>query len=57
MLTMRTCHDSTTYKTTGITDWVGSFFTVKPVHAPGTQSLMTLHQLTFLVLLSKDYLE
>ena len=37
MLTMRTCHDSTTYKTAGITDWVGSFFTVKPVHAPGTQ--------------------
>ena len=37
MLTMRTCHDSTTYKTAGTTDWVGSFFTVKPVHAPGTQ--------------------
>lgn len=37
MLTMRTCHDSTTYKRAGVTDWVGSFFTVKPVHAPGTQ--------------------
>ena len=37
MLTMRTCHDKTTYKAAGVTDWVGSFFTVKPVHAPGTQ--------------------
>ena len=37
MLTMRTCHDKTTYKGAGVTDWVGSFFTTKPVHAPGTQ--------------------
>lgn len=37
MLTMRTCHDKTTYKGEGVTDWVGSFFTTKPVHAPGTQ--------------------
>ena len=37
MLTMRTCHDKTTYKGEGVTDWVGSFFTTKPVHASGTQ--------------------
>lgn len=37
MLTMRTCHDKTTYKAPGVTDWVGSFFTTPPLHAPGTQ--------------------
>ena len=36
MLEMRTCYDSTTYKAKGVTDWVGSFFTTKPTHAPGT---------------------
>ncbi len=36
MLAMTTCHDKTTYKATGVTDWVGSFFTTKPNHVPGT---------------------
>lgn len=36
MLAMTTCHDKTTYKAAGVTDWVGSFFTVKPTHVPGT---------------------
>jgi len=36
MLTMRTCHDKTTYKAPGVTDWVASFFTVPPTHVPGT---------------------
>lgn len=36
MLAMTTCHDKTTYKASGVTDWVGSFFTVKPTHVPGT---------------------
>ena len=36
MLEMRTCHNSTTYKLTDDKDWVGSFFTVKPTHIPGT---------------------
>jgi CubicO group peptidase (beta-lactamase class C family) len=36
MLTMRTCHDKTTYKFSGCDDWVGSFFTVTPTHVPGT---------------------
>lgn len=36
MLAMTTCHDKTTYKFSGVTDWVGSFFTVKPTHVPGT---------------------
>ena len=36
MLEMKTCHDKTTYKGAGVTDWVGSFFTTKPTHVPGT---------------------
>ncbi len=36
MLAMTTCHDKTTYKANDVTDWVGSFFTVKPNHVPGT---------------------
>lgn len=36
MLEMRTCHHKTTYKAAGVTDWVGSFFTTKPSHVPGT---------------------
>ena len=52
MLTMRTCHDSTTYKTAGITDWVGSFFTVKPV-----QDVYKRHNLSLkLVILGIKYI-
>lgn len=36
MLMMRTCHASTTYKVNMKTDWVESFFKVKPTHKPGT---------------------
>ena len=36
MLKMKTCHTKTTYKNPGVTDWVGSFFTTKPTHVPGT---------------------
>lgn len=36
MLAMTTCHNKTTYKSPGVTDWVGSFFTVPPTHVPGT---------------------
>ncbi len=36
MLTMRTCHSSTTYKRHGGEDWTESFFQVKPDHVPGT---------------------
>ncbi|MCI6164742.1 MAG: beta-lactamase family protein [Lachnospira sp.] len=36
MLSMQTCHNSTTYKFKDCSDWVGSFFTVKPSHVPGT---------------------
>ncbi|MCM1468142.1 MAG: beta-lactamase family protein [Alistipes sp.] len=36
MLTMTSCHSKTTYKAPGCTDWVGSFFTTTPSHAPGT---------------------
>lgn len=36
MLAMTTCHDKTTYKAPGTTDWVESFFTVTPSHVPGT---------------------
>lgn len=36
MLAMTTCHNQTTYKKPGVTDWVGSFFTVPPTHVPGT---------------------
>lgn len=36
MLAMTTCHNQTTYKAAGVTDWVGSFFTVPPTHVPGT---------------------
>lgn len=36
MLEMKTCHDKTTFKAPGVTDWVGSFFTTKPTHVPGT---------------------
>lgn len=36
MLAMTTCHNQTTYKMPGVTDWVGSFFTVPPTHVPGT---------------------
>lgn len=36
MLMMRSCHASTTYKLDLQSDWVGSFFTTPPTHAPGT---------------------
>lgn len=36
MLMMSTCHNMTTYKAPGVTDWVGSFFTTPPAHVPGT---------------------
>lgn len=36
MLTMTSCHNQTTYKAAGVTDWVGSFFTIQPTHVPGT---------------------
>lgn len=36
MLAMTSCHAKTTYKAPGCTDWVGSFFTTPPSHAPGT---------------------
>ncbi|MCM1542818.1 MAG: beta-lactamase family protein [Blautia sp.] len=36
MLTMRTCHSSTTYKRYAGEDWTESFFRVKPDHVPGT---------------------
>ncbi len=36
MLMMRTCHASTTYKVNMKSDWVESFFKVKPTHKPGT---------------------
>lgn len=36
MLMMATCHQVTTYKLPGVTDWVGSFFTTPPSHVPGT---------------------
>ena len=36
MLEMKTCHRFTTYKSTGVSDWLGSFFTTKPTHVPGT---------------------
>ena len=36
MLMMATCHQMTTYKLPGVTDWVGSFFTTPPSHVPGT---------------------
>ncbi|MGN0318451.1 MAG: serine hydrolase domain-containing protein [Lachnospira sp.] len=36
MLSMRTCHNRTTYKVNGMVDWVGSFFTTEPTHRPGT---------------------
>ncbi len=37
MLSMRSCHASTTYdKFSSKTDWVKSFFTVLPTHKPGT---------------------
>lgn len=36
MLTMRTCHKSTTYKVNMKENWVQSFFITPPDHAPGT---------------------
>ena len=36
MLEMQSCHSVTTYKTDWSKNWVKSFFTVKPDHAPGT---------------------
>jgi CubicO group peptidase (beta-lactamase class C family) len=35
MLSMRTCHASTTYKLDGQSHWVESFFTVPPTHPSG----------------------
>lgn len=35
MLTMRTCHDATTYKIDLGSHWVQSFFTTPPTHPPG----------------------
>lgn len=36
MLTMRTCHSSTTYKRYAGGNWTESFFRVEPDHVPGT---------------------
>lgn len=36
MLSMRTCHGSTTYKIYDSDDWTKSFFRVEPDHIPGT---------------------
>lgn len=36
MLAMNTCHEKNTYKVSDTEDWLGSFFTVKPTHVPGT---------------------
>jgi len=36
MLTMRTCHSSTTFKRMDIPDWTETFFKVQPDHVPGT---------------------
>lgn len=36
MLRMQSCHNMTTYKLDLNSDWVESFFTVTPSHAPGT---------------------
>lgn len=36
MLEMKSCHRFTTYKASGVSDWLGSFFTTKPTHVPGT---------------------
>ncbi len=36
MLEMRTCHSATTYKNDLNSDWVASFFNVKPDHPAGT---------------------
>lgn len=36
MLTMRTCHSSTTYKRYAGDNWTESFFRVQPDHVPGT---------------------
>lgn len=36
MLTMRTCHGSTTFKRYDGNDWTESFFNVEPDHIPGT---------------------
>lgn len=36
MLTMRTCHSSTTYKRYAGENWTESFFRVEPDHVPGT---------------------
>lgn len=36
MLTMTTCHSTTTYKRYDSEDWTESFFRVKPDHVPGT---------------------
>ena len=36
MLTMTTCHTSTTYKANPAANWVASFFTTPPSHRPGT---------------------
>ncbi len=36
MLTMRTCHGTTTYKDYPGDDWTESFFRVEPDHVPGT---------------------
>ncbi|MCR5742555.1 MAG: beta-lactamase family protein [Lachnospiraceae bacterium] len=37
MLTMRTCHKKTTYKADLSKNWVASFFTTAPDHAPNTE--------------------
>lgn len=36
MLTMRTCHNMTTYKITKMDDWTATFFVTPPTHVPGT---------------------
>lgn len=36
MLSMRTCHSSTTFNRYGKDDWTESFFRVEPDHVPGT---------------------
>ncbi len=52
MLTMRTCHSSTTYKRYDGPDWTQSFFKVRPDHVPGTvfsYDTSSTHVLTALV--------
>jgi CubicO group peptidase (beta-lactamase class C family) len=52
MLSMRTCHGSTTYKLNMQNDWVESFFTVPPTHPSGrlfTYDTSSAHTMAALV--------